>query len=156
MPEYLHTESDFGKNEDKESLGKLSLANISNIKQTLENATGFFTSDMGAHQMQRNIDLLDEMLPESQPPKKVFRKKKLRRTGELKRDKSQSKSRKRREATGSTKKKAKKDKKARKNTKSSTPKEMVKSQSIQLLGTGELTRQEVQTALESPEQGPTP
>ena len=43
IPEYINTESDFGRTEEKESLGKLSLANISNIKQNMENPTGFFT-----------------------------------------------------------------------------------------------------------------
>lgn len=43
MPEFIHTESDFSRNDEKESLGKLSLANISNIKQNMDTPTGFFT-----------------------------------------------------------------------------------------------------------------
>lgn len=43
MPEFIHTESDFSRNEEKDSLGKLSLANISNIKQNMDTPTGFFT-----------------------------------------------------------------------------------------------------------------
>lgn len=43
MPEFIHTESEFSRSEEKDSLVKLSLANISNIKQNMDTPTGFFT-----------------------------------------------------------------------------------------------------------------
>lgn len=150
MPEFITTESDFGRTEEKESLGKLSLANISNIKQGVEHTMGFFTSDMGAQQMEQNIELLGDMLPEARP-KKVFRKKKLKRTGELKKEASTSKSRKRRQATNSAKKKKAK-KRPKKTPKGSPQTKMVKSQSISLLSGGRLTRQKGEAAVQSAKQ----
>lgn len=89
---------------------------------------------MGTHQMEKNIELLAEMLPAEQKkaktPKKVFRKKKLKKTGELKKERVASKSKgKKREATTSARKKTKK----KKRTKGSPKVKLVKSQSIQLL-----------------------
>jgi len=93
---------------------------------------------MGVNQMAENIELLGDMLKiedrkkTGKAVKKVFKKKKLKKTTELKKERISSKSRKKkREKTTSVKKKKMISRKKKRNPKGS-PK-LVKSQSIQLL-----------------------
>jgi hypothetical protein len=95
---------------------------------------------MGVHQMAENIELLGDMLKtedkkkSGKTPKKVFKKKKLKKTIDLKKERSSKSRKKKREKTISVKKKKMiNKKKSKRNTKGSPNIKLVKSQSIQLL-----------------------
>jgi hypothetical protein len=104
----------------------------------------FNLSDMGTNQMEKNIQLLGEMLAvqdnkkTTKPGKKVFKKKKLKKTIDFKKDgitisKSKSKNKKREMTTSVKKRKLAPKKKKKRNPKGSPKSTLIKSQSIQLL-----------------------
>lgn len=130
-------------------------------------------SDMGTIQMEKNIQLLGEMLAveenkkTTKPTKKVFKKKKLKKTIDFKKDgisisksKSKNKNKKRQMTTSVKKKKIAQKKKKKRNTKDSPKSTLVKSQSIQLLSSTSThnplitTRQEERSAIRAAEQSP--